>query len=77
MALTATGSTVRHTSPSRIKDYKFGLPLNEEQQEIAKILQSFDIKIAALEQEDRTTRRTIPRHARRTDDRTKIRRAAN
>ena len=51
MALTATGSTVRHTSPSRIKDYKFGLPLNEEQQEITKILQAFDIKIAALEQE--------------------------
>ena len=51
MALTATGSTVRHTSPSRIKGYKFGLPLNEEQQEIPEILQAFDTKIAALEQE--------------------------
>ena len=51
MALTATGSTVRHTSPSRIKNYKFGLPLNGEQQKIAQILQAFDTKIAALEQE--------------------------
>ena len=51
MAHTATGSTVRHTSPSRIKDYKFGLPSKEEQQEIAKILQAFDAKIASLEQE--------------------------
>ena len=51
MALTATGSTVRHTSPSRIKGYKFGLPLNEEQQEIPEILQAFDTKTAALEQE--------------------------
>ena len=51
MALTATGSTVRHTSPSRIKDYEFGLPSNEQQQEIAKILQAFDTKIASLEQE--------------------------
>ena len=51
MALTATGSTVRHTSPSRIKNYKFGLPLHEEQQEITKILQACDTKIAALEQE--------------------------
>ena len=51
MALTATGSTVRHTSPSRIKDYKFGLPLNEEQHEITEILKAFDTKIAALEQE--------------------------
>ena len=51
MTLTATGSTVRHTSPSRIKNYTFGLPLNEEQQEIAEILQAFDKKIATLEQE--------------------------
>ena len=51
MALTATGSTVRHTSPSRIKGYKFGLPLNEEQQEITEILQACDTKIKALEQE--------------------------
>ena len=51
MALTATGSTVRHTSPSRIKGYKFGLPLNEGQQEITEILQACDTKIKALEQE--------------------------
>lgn len=51
MTLTATGSTVRHTSPSRIKNYTLGLPLNEEQQEIAEILQAFDKKIATLEQE--------------------------
>jgi type I restriction enzyme S subunit len=51
MAQTATGSTVRHTSPSRIKDYKFGLPSKKGQQEISKILQAFDAKIAALEQE--------------------------
>ena len=51
MALTATGSTVRHTSPGRIKNYSFGLPLNCEQQEIAEILHTCDTKIAALEQE--------------------------
>ena len=44
-------STAKHTSPSRIKGYKFGLPLNEEQQEIPEILQACDTKIAALEQE--------------------------
>ena len=51
MARTVTGSTVRHTSPSRIKDYKFGLPLNEKEKEIAEILYIFDEKIAALEHE--------------------------
>jgi len=41
----STGSTVRHTSPSRIKEYDFFLPPLPEQKSIAKILSSLDTKI--------------------------------
>jgi type I restriction enzyme S subunit len=49
MVLTATGSTVRHSSPTRIREFKFALPSRDEQQEIAKTLTTFDRKLANLE----------------------------
>ena len=42
---TSTGSTVRHTSPSRIEEFKFFLPPIEEQSNIAEVLLSLDSKI--------------------------------
>ncbi len=42
---TCSGSTVKHTSPSRILDYKFLLPPLAEQKTIAQILGSLDDKI--------------------------------
>lgn len=47
MFSTATGSIVKHTSPSRIKNYMVGLPKLEEQKEIASCLDSFDDKLKA------------------------------
>lgn len=44
---TASGSTVRHTSPSKIKDFEFALPPLAEQKRIAEILRSVDDKIEA------------------------------
>ena len=41
----ATGSTVRHTSPSRIEAFEFNLPPMEEQNGIAGILDALDDKI--------------------------------
>jgi len=41
----ATGTTVKHTSPSRIESYKTRLPPLEEQRAIAHILGTFDDKI--------------------------------
>jgi type I restriction enzyme S subunit len=42
---TATGSTVKHTSPSRILEYSFQLPPLGEQKAIAHILGTLDAKI--------------------------------
>ena len=47
-------STVRHTSPDRIKAYEFFLPPKAEQKMIAKILSSFDDKIELLRAENET-----------------------
>ncbi|RXG13254.1 restriction endonuclease subunit S [Leeuwenhoekiella aestuarii] len=41
----ATGSTVRHTSPSRILEFEFELPPPEEQKKIADILSELEKKI--------------------------------
>lgn len=41
---TATGTTVKHTSPSRILDFEFALPPILEQKIIAKILSDLDKK---------------------------------
>ncbi|MDJ0355460.1 restriction endonuclease subunit S [Paenarthrobacter sp. PH39-S1] len=44
---TASGSTVRHTSPSRIGDYKTNIPPLMVQRAIAEVLGALDDKIAA------------------------------
>ncbi len=41
----ATGTTVKHTSPERIKQFRFQLPPLEEQRAIASVLGSLDDKI--------------------------------
>jgi type I restriction enzyme, S subunit len=51
---TATGSTVKHTSPSRICDYEFLLPPIEVQQEIATTLDALDDRIALLRETNAT-----------------------
>lgn len=50
----ATGSTVKHTSPSRIKEYEINLPSIIEQQAIAEILSSLDDKIELNLQTNKT-----------------------
>src|SRR5712692_8191626 len=50
----ATGTTVKHTSPNRIKAYRFYLPSIEEQSAIARILQSLDAKIDLNRRESET-----------------------
>ena len=42
---TCTGSTVKHTSPTKILDYEFDLPLISDQKAIAHILGTLDEKI--------------------------------
>lgn len=44
---TASGSTVRHTSPNKIKEFEFLLPPLNEQKRVAEILGSMDDKIEA------------------------------
>lgn len=43
---TATGTTVRHTSPTKIQEFDFALPLLSEQKEIAEILSAVNEKIS-------------------------------
>lgn len=51
----ATGSTVKHTSPSRICDYEFFAPNDKrEQNQIAQVLTSLDDKIELLQQMNQT-----------------------
>ena len=45
MANTASGSKVKHTSPSKIKDYTFRTPPVSEQKKIGSVLRSIDYKI--------------------------------
>lgn len=49
MRQTATGSTVRHTSPSKIYQYAFGLPSLEEQAQAVDCLAKVDAKLANAE----------------------------
>jgi len=49
----AIGTTVKHTSPKRIKAFKFFLPPEEEQQAIAHILGTLDDKIELNQQMNR------------------------
>jgi len=51
----ATGSTVRHTSPSRIAECTIIIPIEkDEQKAIASILSSFDEKIELLKEQNET-----------------------
>ena len=50
----ATGTTVKHTSPNRIKVYQFYLPPLPEQKAIARILSSLDDKIELNRQMNET-----------------------
>ncbi len=50
----ATGTTVKHTSPERIKAFQFLLPSPSEQKAIAHILSSLDDKIELNQQMNRT-----------------------
>ena len=51
---TASGSTVKHTSPSKIKSYNFAMPPLLEQQAIAAVLSSLDDKIELLREQNKT-----------------------
>ena len=50
----ASGSTVSHTSPTRIKEYEFLLPPLPEQKAIASVLSSLHDKIALLHRQNKT-----------------------
>ncbi|ATF74940.1 restriction endonuclease subunit S [Pasteurella multocida] len=51
---TATGSTVKHTSPSKILSFEFDKPTLEQQKKIAKYLLSFENKIQLNTQTNQT-----------------------
>lgn len=50
----ATGTTVKHTSPKRIQGYSFRVPPLEEQKEVAFLLDSIESRIEALRQANAT-----------------------
>jgi type I restriction enzyme, S subunit len=50
----ATGTSVRHTSPNTIKQYRFLLPSPSEQKAIAAVLSSLDDKIDLLHRQNQT-----------------------
>lgn len=50
----ASGSTVSHTSPARIREFTFDLPTPPEQEAIAGILSSLDDKIDLLHRQNQT-----------------------
>ncbi len=54
----ATGTTVKHTSPERIKAFRFLLPSEKEQKAIARILGTLDDKIELNQQMNRTLEAT-------------------
>lgn len=50
----ASGSSIMHTSPSRIREYEFLLPTPPEQKAIASVLSSLDDKIELLHRQNKT-----------------------
>lgn len=50
----ASGTSIRHTSPSSIKEYLFDLPPFDEQRAIASVLSSLDDKIDLLDRQNKT-----------------------
>jgi len=55
---TASGSTVRHTSPTKIQSYEIALPPLPEQRAIAAVLSSLDDKIELLREQNKTLEAT-------------------
>lgn len=56
----ATGSTVRHTSPNRIQQYNFALPIEfNEQESISNFFNSFENKIELLKSQNKTLEEII------------------
>lgn len=50
----ASGTSIMHTSPSRIKEFRFSLPPLPEQTAIAEVLSSLDDKIDLLHRQNKT-----------------------
>ena len=50
----SSGTSIRHTSPKRIKEYEFYLPPLSEQKAIAEVLSSLDDKIELLHKQNQT-----------------------
>lgn len=50
----ASGTSIMHTAPTRIKEYSFSLPSLKEQTAIASILSSLDDKIDLLQRQNKT-----------------------
>ena len=50
----SSGTSIRHTSPERIKDYDFFLPPLSEQKAIAEVLSILDDKIGLLHEQNKT-----------------------
>jgi type I restriction enzyme, S subunit len=50
----ASGSTVKHTSPNRVLEYEFDLPEIGKQKAIVSVLSSFDDKIERLEKQNKS-----------------------
>ena len=50
----ASGTSVMHTSPSRIKEFEFNCPPLHEQEAIAEVLSSLDDKIDLLKRQNKT-----------------------
>ncbi|MFA7056512.1 MAG: restriction endonuclease subunit S [Candidatus Cloacimonadales bacterium] len=50
----SSGTSIMHTSPSRIEDYAFSIPSPSEQKAIAEVLSSLDDKIDLLHRQNKT-----------------------
>ncbi len=50
----STGTSIRHTSPKNIKEYRFEIPSLQEQKSIASILSTLDDKIDLLHRQNKT-----------------------
>jgi type I restriction enzyme, S subunit len=50
----ATGTTVKHTAPTRIEQFRFSLPSPDEQRAIARVLGTLDDKIESNQRMNRT-----------------------
>ena len=54
----SSGTSIRHTSPERVKEYEFYLPPLPEQKAIAEVLSSLDDKIELLHKQNKTLENT-------------------